>query len=41
MRAVLTGRLLERGDNLLVSADLLDVRDDKQIWGEQYNRRLV
>jgi eukaryotic-like serine/threonine-protein kinase len=41
VRAVLTGRLLQRGDNLLVSAELLDVRDNKQIWGEQYNRRVA
>src|SRR5215813_1453040 len=41
VRAVLTGRLLQRGDNLMVSAELLDVRDNKQIWGEQYNRKLA
>ena len=41
VRAVLTGRLLQRGDNLLVSAELLDVRDNKQIWGEQYNRKVA
>ena len=41
VRAVLTGRLLQRGDNLIVSAELLDVRDKKQIWGEQYNRKLA
>jgi serine/threonine-protein kinase len=41
VRAVLTGRLLQRGDNLMVSAELLDVRDNKQVWGEQYNRKLA
>ena len=41
VRAVLTGRLLQRGDNLSVSTELLDVRDNKQIWGEQYNRKLA
>jgi serine/threonine-protein kinase len=41
VRAVLTGRLLQRGENLLVSAELLDVRDNKQIWGEHYNRRVA
>jgi len=40
VRAVLTGRLLQRADNLLISAELLDVRDNKQIWGEQYNRKV-
>lgn len=41
VRAVLTGRLLQRGDNLIVSTELLDVRDNKQIWGEQYNRKVA
>jgi serine/threonine-protein kinase len=41
VRAVLTGRLLQRGDNLMVSAELLDVRDNRQIWGEQYNRKVA
>jgi serine/threonine protein kinase/Tfp pilus assembly protein PilF len=39
--AVLIGRLTERGDNLSISAELVDVRNDRQIWGEQYNRRLT
>jgi serine/threonine protein kinase/tetratricopeptide (TPR) repeat protein len=41
VRAVLTGRLLQRGDSLMVSAELLDVRDNKQVWGEQYNRKVA
>ena len=41
VRAVVTGRLLQRGDSLIVSAELLDVRDNKQVWGEQYNRKLA
>src|SRR5262249_24407698 len=41
VRAVLTGRLLQHGDSLMVGAELLDVRDNKQVWGEQYNRKLA
>ena len=41
VRAVVTGRVLQRGENLNVSAELVDVRDNKQIWGQQYNRRLA
>ena len=41
VRAVVTGRVLQRGENLSVSAELVDVRDNKQIWGQQYNRRLA
>jgi TolB-like protein/cytochrome c-type biogenesis protein CcmH/NrfG len=38
VRAVLVGRLLKRGDDLIVSAEFIDVRENKQIWGEQYTR---
>jgi serine/threonine protein kinase len=41
VRAVLTGRVMRRDDNLLVSAELVDVRDNKQLWGQHYNRKLV
>jgi serine/threonine-protein kinase len=36
--AVLTGRVLQRGDSLTISTELMDVRDNKQLWGEQYQR---
>lgn len=39
VRAVLTGRLVRRGANLLVSVELLDARDNKQVWGERYDRK--
>ena len=40
VRAVLAGRMFQREGNLLISVELVDVRDKKQIWGEQYNRKL-
>jgi len=40
VRAILTGRLIQSGDELLISVDLEDVRDKRQIWGAQYNRKL-
>ncbi len=40
VRAVLTGRIGQRGDTLTISTELLDVRDNKQIWGEQYSQRV-
>ena len=40
VRAVLTGRILQRGDNLTISTELTDARDNKQIWGEQYERKV-
>src|SRR5262249_32863297 len=39
VRAVVVGRVLQRGENLIVSAELVDVRDNKQLWGQQYNNR--
>jgi TolB-like protein/Tfp pilus assembly protein PilF len=38
--AVLTGEVTQRGDNLQVSVELIDARDDSHIWGEQYKRKL-
>jgi eukaryotic-like serine/threonine-protein kinase len=40
VRAILTGRILQRGDNLTISTELIDARDNKQIWGEQYDRKV-
>src|SRR3989454_109771 len=39
--ALVTGRVLQRGDDLSVSAELVDAREDKQLWGEQYSRKLA
>jgi serine/threonine protein kinase len=39
VRAVLTGRVVERGGTLIIQADLLDVTDGSQLWGEQYHRK--
>jgi serine/threonine-protein kinase len=38
--AVMTGRMMQRGDNLMLSVELIDVRNNKLIWGEQYERKL-
>ena len=38
VKAVLMGRVAQRGDSLFISAELVDARDNSQIWGEQYNR---
>ena len=41
VRAVLTGRVAQRGDALAISIELVDARDNSQLWGQQYNRRLT
>jgi serine/threonine protein kinase/Flp pilus assembly protein TadD len=37
-RAVLTGRVAERGDQLIVDAELVDTAQESQLWGEKYTR---
>ncbi|MFY9583658.1 MAG: protein kinase [Candidatus Acidiferrales bacterium] len=39
--AVLAGRLQQRGDTLIVQAELVDVDKGAQLWGDQYNRKLA
>jgi eukaryotic-like serine/threonine-protein kinase len=41
VRAVLAGRLVQRGDSLSVNVELVDTRDNSQIWGQQYKRNLA
>src|SRR5262249_15506281 len=39
-QAVLTGRVRQVEDRLIVSTELIDVNNDSQLWGETYNRKL-
>lgn len=39
VRAVVSGRLLQRGSTLIVRAELMDVATGAQLWGGQYNRQ--
>jgi len=39
VEAILTGKVLQRGDSLLISAELVNSRDKTQVWGEQYSRK--
>jgi serine/threonine protein kinase/tetratricopeptide (TPR) repeat protein len=39
VRALLIGRIVQRGDRLIVSAELVDVENNHRIWGGQYDRR--
>jgi eukaryotic-like serine/threonine-protein kinase len=40
VRAILMGRITQRGDNLMISAELVDVSNRHRIWGDQYDRKL-
>jgi eukaryotic-like serine/threonine-protein kinase len=37
---VITGRIVQRGDQLIVSAELIDARTNHNLWGDQYDRKL-
>jgi len=38
--ALMSGRLTQRGDDLSISVQLIDTRNDKIIWAEQYERKM-
>ena len=38
VRAIVTGRVTVRGDQLVIRADLMNVETGAQIWGDQYSR---
>ncbi len=39
--AVMSGRLVQRGDDLSISVQLIDSRTKKLIWAEQYDRKMA
>ena len=41
VQAVLTGRLIQSGDELMISVNLEDVQNHRQIWGDHYDRKLA
>jgi TolB-like protein len=36
VQTIVSGRVLQRGENLIVTAELIDVENEAQIWGEKY-----
>jgi TolB-like protein len=41
VRAILSGRVVQRGDDLTLYLSLVDGRNGNQLWGEQYDRKLT
>ncbi len=41
VQAVLTGRMVHHGDEVSINTELIDVRHDRQIWGNQYTRKVA
>ena len=39
VQAILTGRVTQRGENLLISAELVNAGDKTQVWGARYDRK--
>jgi len=40
VHALLSGNVVQAGDELTVSVELIDVRDDSHIWGDRYSRKV-
>jgi len=38
--AVMTGRMIKRGDSLNITVELVDTRNNTSLWGEQYARKM-
>jgi non-specific serine/threonine protein kinase len=41
VRAVLSGRVVQRGDGLTVSVELVDVDRQAQLWGGRFNKKMA
>jgi TolB-like protein/tetratricopeptide (TPR) repeat protein len=41
VRAVVSGKVLQRGNTLTVQADLVDVGSGAELWGDHYDRKLT
>ena len=41
VNAVMTGRFAQHGDDLTISVELVDVRNNRVLWGRQYDRKLT
>jgi serine/threonine protein kinase/Flp pilus assembly protein TadD len=40
VEAVVTGRIVQRGENLSISVELVEIQGNKQLWGEHYERKV-
>jgi serine/threonine protein kinase/Flp pilus assembly protein TadD len=41
VRGIVTGRVLMRGDSLTIRVELVDVSENRQLWSQQYVRRVT
>jgi serine/threonine protein kinase len=40
VQELVTGRIVQRGDQLIISSELIDARTSRNLWGDQYDRKL-
>ncbi len=40
VQALVTGRIVQHGDQLIISSELIDARNSRNLWGDQYDRKL-
>ncbi len=38
VRAIVTGRVARRGDNLIIRVEMIDTRDNRQLWSDNFTR---
>ena len=41
VEAVVTGRIVQHGDQLVISSELIDARTNRNLWGDQYGRKVA
>ncbi len=41
VEAVVTGRIVQHGDQLVISSELIDARTNRNLWGDQYDRKVA
>ncbi|MDQ3131197.1 MAG: winged helix-turn-helix domain-containing protein, partial [Acidobacteriota bacterium] len=40
VQAIVTGRVAQRGDNLIIRVEMIDTRNDRQLWSDNFTRKL-
>ena len=40
VQALVTGRIVQHGDQITISSELIDARNSRNLWGDQYDRKL-
>ena len=41
VQALVTGRIVQHGDQLVISSELIDARTNRNLWGDQYDRKVA